>query len=132
MNKYFLYLISVILFAGCAGIWNKSALAGDDDRSNILPRFKEGEPAYADPDYFDGRFRPVVGVHNFEVMRCNRTHPHTVHSKIVNYPDAGIENVGFTYNHAPMLCCWKEKFWILYPASRPHYTCRQQRKNNGK
>ncbi|MHC4624487.1 MAG: PA14 domain-containing protein, partial [Planctomycetota bacterium] len=77
--------------------------SGDDDDSEVLdflPRFTGGAPPYADTDYLDGRFRPVVGVHNFEVIRCNRTYPELVTDDIPSYPDAGINNVGFTYNHA--------------------------------
>jgi hypothetical protein len=99
---------------------------GDDDDDDepefldFLPRFTGGQPPYADTDYHDGRFRPVVGAHNFEVMRCNRTYPQPVTDDIPSYPDAGIENVGFTYNHAPMLCYWKGKFWVLYRSGPVH------------
>jgi len=89
----------------------------DDEESAVLdflPRFTGGNPPYANTDYHDGRFRPAVGAHNFEVIRCNRTYPRLVTDDIPSYPDAGIENVGFTYNHAPMLCYWKGKFWVLY------------------
>jgi hypothetical protein len=65
-----------------------------------LPAFNGGQPPYANTDYLDGQLRPAVGVHNFEVIRCNRTYPELVTDDIPSYPDAGINNVGFTYNHA--------------------------------
>jgi len=87
---------------------------------DFLPRFTGGQPPYADTDYHDGRFRPAVGVHNFEVIRCNRKHPEWVTDDIPHYPDAGFENVGFTYNHQPMICYWKGKFWVIYESGPVH------------
>jgi len=96
----------------------------DDDEEpespDFLPRFTGGQPPYADTDYHDGRFRPAVGAHNFEVMRCNRTYPKLVTDDIPSYPDDGIENVGFTYNHAPMLSYCQNKFWLLYRSGPVH------------
>jgi len=85
-----------------------------------LPAFTGGQPPYANTDYLDGQFRPAVGVHNFEVIRSNRTHPELVTDDIPSYPDARIENVGFTYNHAPMLSYWQNKFWVLYRSGPVH------------
>jgi hypothetical protein len=85
-----------------------------------LPQFTGGLPSYADTDYHDGRFRPVVGVHNFEVMRCNRTHPELATEKVPHYPDAGFENIGFTYNHQPTICYWQNKFWVIYESGPVH------------
>jgi hypothetical protein len=97
--------------------------SGDDDDSEVLdflPRFTGADPPYADTDYLDGRFRPVVGVHNFEVIRCNRTHPELVTEKAPSYADAGFENVGFTYNHQPMICYWQNKLWVIYESGPVH------------
>jgi len=102
---------------------------GADDESEVLdflPRFTGANPPYADTSYHDGRFRPVVGVHNFEVIRCNRTHPQLVTEKVPSYPDAGFENIGFTYNHQPMICYWQNKFWVIYesgPANEHQQPC---------
>ena len=87
---------------------------------NFLPRFTGPRPPYADTDYHDGRFRPVVGAHNFEVIRCNRKHPEWVTDDIPHYPDAGFVNVGFTYNHQPMICYWKGLFWVIYESGPVH------------
>ena len=95
----------------------------DDDESAVLdflPRFTGGDPPYADTNYHDGRFRPVVGVHNFEVMRCNREHPELVTETLPSYPDAGFENIGFTYNHQPMICYCQNKFWVIYESGPAH------------
>jgi len=85
-----------------------------------LPAFTGGQPPYADTDYHDGCLRPAVGVHSFEVIRCNRTYPKLVTDDIPSFPDVGIENTGFTYNHAPMLSYWKDKFWLLYRSGPVH------------
>ncbi|MHC4474065.1 MAG: PA14 domain-containing protein [Planctomycetota bacterium] len=85
-----------------------------------LPAFNGANPPYADTDYLDGQLRPAVGVHSFEVIRCNRTHPELVTDDIPSYPDADITNVGFTYNHAPMLSYWQNKFWLLYRSGPVH------------
>ncbi|GAF68618.1 unnamed protein product, partial [marine sediment metagenome] len=103
---------------------NRPSEQDDDDDEpeflDFLPRFTGGQPPYADTDYHDGRFRPAVGAHNFEVIRCNRTYPVLVTDDIPSYPDAGIENVGFTYNHAPMLSYCQNKFWLLYRSGPVH------------
>ncbi len=56
----------------------------------------------ANTDYHDGQFRPVVGVQSHQVLRANRTHPDRA---------AGF---GWTYNHAPMLVYWNERFYLEY------------------
>ena len=85
-----------------------------------IPVFAGGTPPYADPDYLDGRLRPAVGVHNFKVIRANRTHPERVTRDLPHYPDAGFERTGFTYNHQPMLSYWKGRFWVLYQSGPAH------------
>ena len=85
-----------------------------------MPAFTGGTPPYADTDYHDGRLRPAVGVHNFQVIRANRTHPELVTRDLPHYPDVGIERTGFTYNHAPMLSHWKDRFWLLYRSGPVH------------
>jgi len=53
-------------------------------------------------DYHHGQLVPAVGVHNIQVLRANREHPDSA------------EGSGFTYNHAPMLCYWNNKFYLEY------------------
>lgn len=48
-------------------------------------------------DYHHGQLRPVVGVRNIQVMRADRNINH-----------------GWTYNHAPMLAYWHNRFYLEY------------------
>lgn len=49
-------------------------------------------------DYHHGQLRPAIGVHNIQTMRSNR-------GNAVN---------SWTYNHAPMLAYWNNKFYLEY------------------
>ena len=57
---------------------------------------------FANTDYHDGQLRPAVGVHSFQVLRANRTHPELA------------DGFGWTYNHAPMLAYWNDRFYLEY------------------
>lgn len=48
-------------------------------------------------DYHHGQLRPVMGVHNRQIMRADRAQDH-----------------GWTYNHAPMLAYWHDRFYVEY------------------
>jgi hypothetical protein len=50
----------------------------------------------------DGQLRPAIGVHNFQVLRANRSNP------------SASDGFGWTYNHAPMLTYWNGKFYLEY------------------
>ncbi|MGD0341795.1 MAG: hypothetical protein ABSA76_08835 [Bacteroidales bacterium] len=54
------------------------------------------------PDYHHGQLTPVMGVHNIQVLRANR-----------EFPEAA-DGFGWTYNHAPMLAFWNNKFYLEY------------------
>ncbi len=69
-----------------------------------LPLQYVGEPKVADSDQHDGQLRPVLGVDNFQILRANRTHP----------PED--DQAGNTYNHAPMLAYWNNRFYVEYLA----------------
>ena len=56
----------------------------------------------ANIDYHHGQLRPLVGVSHYQVLRANRAQPEQA------------EDFGWTYNHAPMLACWKGKFHLEY------------------
>jgi len=102
---------------------NRPSERGDDDEVEVLdflPSFTGGRPPYANTDYHDGRFRPAIGSHNFEVIRCNRTYPELVTEEVPNYPDVDFVNTGFTYNHQPMICYWQDKFWVIYESGPAH------------
>jgi hypothetical protein len=49
-------------------------------------------------DYHHGQLSPAVGVHNIQTIRANRSN---------------ISN-SWTYNHAPMLAYWNNKFYLEY------------------
>jgi hypothetical protein len=53
-------------------------------------------------DYHHGMLVPAVGVHSIQVLRANREHPDSA------------EGSGFTYNHAPMLAYWNNRFYLEY------------------
>lgn len=53
-------------------------------------------------DYHHGQLALVMGVHNIQTFRANREHPELA------------ENFGWTYNHAPMLAYWNNKFYVEY------------------
>jgi len=103
--------------------YNNRVNAGDPvDEGFVaeLPAFTGGNPPYANTDYLDGQLRPAVGVHNFQILRCNRSHPELVTKEVPNYTDAGYEHTGFTYNHQPMICYWQNKFWVIYESGPVH------------
>jgi len=54
------------------------------------------------PDYHHGQLTPAVGVHNIQVMRANREFPEQA------------DGFGWTYNHAPMLAWWNDRFYLEY------------------
>jgi hypothetical protein len=58
--------------------------------------------ARANIDYHHGQLRPAVGVHSYQVLRVNRSHPEFA------------EAYGWTYNHAPMLAHWRGRFYLSY------------------
>jgi hypothetical protein len=53
-------------------------------------------------DYHHGQLTPAVGVHNIQVFRADRSHPDKANG------------LNWTYNHAPMLAYWKNKFYLEY------------------
>jgi len=53
-------------------------------------------------EFHDGQLRPPIGVQSYQVLRANRTHPEWA------------EDWGWTYNHAPMLAYWRNKFYLEY------------------
>ena len=62
----------------------------------------------ADPRFHDGALRPVMGACHIQVMRANREHPEL------------SQGTDFTYNHAPMLCRWHGRMYLMYLSSPVH------------
>ncbi|MFE5320498.1 hypothetical protein ACFQ88_17460 [Paenibacillus sp. NPDC056579] len=69
------------------------------DASDLI-RYVGGKSA--NTDYHDGQLRPVVGTHNYQVLRANRSRPELA------------DDLGWTYNHAPMLAHWNGTFYLEY------------------
>ena len=59
-------------------------------------------------DVHHGRLPPAVGVHSYQVLRANRSHPEWA------------DGFGWTYNHAPMLAHWQGRFWLEYLSNPVH------------
>ncbi|UCE04396.1 MAG: hypothetical protein JSW07_12255, partial [bacterium] len=55
-----------------------------------------------DKRFHHGGLPHAVGVHRYQAFRANRSYP----------PEGGM--VGYTYNHAPMLCYWNGTFYLQY------------------
>ena len=60
------------------------------------------DPQSVDLACADGRLRPVIGVHNIQVLRANRENPDQA------------EGYGWTYNHQPYLAYWNNAFYLEY------------------
>lgn len=56
----------------------------------------------------EGGLRLAVGVKSWQAFRANRAHPEQA------------EGYGWTYNHAPMLAYWNDRFWIQYLSGPVH------------
>ena len=52
--------------------------------------------------YHDGQMQPAIGVQNYQILRANRSHPEKA------------DGLGWTYNHAPMLAYWNDRFYCQY------------------
>ena len=96
MKNHYINL-SIILLCLCSLVYAQPG-------SEKEPLRYTGQPKTIDQTYHDGQLRPVVGVHSYQVLRANRTNP----------PD--VDNLGYTYNHAPMMAYWKGKFYLEYLA----------------
>ena len=57
----------------------------------------------ANPYRHDGGLSPIVGVHNIQIMRADRSNP-----------DPSCRILPWTYNHQPMISFWKGRFWVHY------------------
>ena len=61
----------------------------------------------ADPSH-DGGLRYAVGAKNWQAFRANRAHPEM------------SDGYGYTYNHAPMMAYWNNRFYIEYLSAPFH------------
>ncbi|MBB3114043.1 hypothetical protein FHS18_006159 [Paenibacillus phyllosphaerae] len=56
----------------------------------------------ANIDYHHGQLASIIGVHHFQAVRANRAQP------------AGGDAYGWTFNHAPLLTYWRDKYYLQY------------------
>jgi hypothetical protein len=83
---------------------------GNAQQIGKIPALKDttGQPivyigdVQTDKRFYDGAIRHVVGVHHYQVMRANRSHP----------PEGG--DTGWTYNHQPYLAYWNGRFYLQF------------------
>jgi len=95
MGTKFLYAAGLLLLGGC--------ICFSQGQGPIRPRLQyTGEDSIASISYHDGQMRPAIGVHNYQVLRANRDHPEWA------------DDMGWTYNHAPMLAYWNGYFLVHY------------------
>lgn len=83
-------------------------LCGAQPGTDAEPIRYTGEPKIVDQHYHDGQLRPAVGVHSYQVLRANKTHP----------PEDDAS--GNSYNHSPMLVYWQGKFLLSYIGAAWH------------
>lgn len=76
--------------------------AGDEkDPVRFIGDVKISNSDYKD-GYHDGQLPLAVGVHNYQILRANRSHPEW------------SDGLGWTYNHAPMLAYVNGQFYCQY------------------
>lgn len=65
-------------------------------------------PEQPDTRFHDGGLRPVMGACHIQVMRANKERPDL------------SQGTDYTYNHAPMLCRWHGRMYLMYLSSPVH------------
>lgn len=91
--------ISNTLFFACiVMLTNAQQQAGEQ---NIVIKYL-GDDKAANTNYHDGQMRPAVGTQNYQILRANRSYPEQA------------DDLGWTYNHAPMLAYWNGHFICEY------------------
>lgn len=73
-------------------LWAPSILWSQQDTARYIGN------TLVNVDYHHGQLQPVIGVHNIQTFRAQRSHP--------------VNN--WTYNHAPMLTYWNHQFYLEY------------------
>ncbi len=97
----FLFTLIILFFANITSAQKNTNMPPSLAESAKEPIKYIGE-TQTDKRFYDGAVRHVVGVHHYQVMRSNRSHP----------PEGG--NQGWTYNHQPYLAYWEGKFYLQY------------------
>jgi hypothetical protein len=98
--------LTVLFVIAAAGVLAQKPPSVAESRDEPVKYTGDLQP---DIQFFDGLLPHVVGVHHFQVMRANRSHP----------PERGeSERVGWTYNHQPYLAFWNGRFYYQYLSNR--------------
>ncbi|MGE3315742.1 MAG: hypothetical protein AB7O26_11570, partial [Planctomycetaceae bacterium] len=93
--------VIAILFASAALLGSAPSMGQAQTGSIHEPVRYVGGPVVHQPSH-DGQLRPAVGVETFQVMRANRSKPDLA------------DDFGWTYNHAPMIVYWNNRFYLEY------------------
>jgi len=117
VNKINHSICAVLLLASVFLIFGNTAAYGVQEQKESLVGAGKQPPSIAesarepvkyvggvvcDKRYFDGRLRYAIGAHSYEAFRANRA----------SAQEDGM--VGWTYNHQPYLCYWKNGFYLQY------------------
>jgi len=89
----------VLFFIGSPLIAVAQPPSLEESRNEPVVYVGEEQPG---ADTYHGNLPSAVGVHRFQALRASRSQA----------PEGG--NLGWTYNHAPMLAYWKGRFWLQY------------------
>lgn len=90
----------VLILTGFCWFEASSTLVAQTGSAHEPVRYVGGP--LVDANAHDGRLRPAVGVETFQVMRANRSRPKLA------------DDFGWTYNHAPMIVYWNDRFYLEY------------------
>ncbi len=98
--RIYILVISVnLMFSLSSGDAQRMPPSLDESAKEPVRYIGQEQP---DKNYHHGGLRHAVGVHRYQAFRANRTHP----------PEGGM--MGYTYNHAPMLCYWNDTFYLQF------------------
>lgn len=100
LARTLLLLATAFLFGQPSATAQKKPVAG----SAAMPLEYIGPTPVMTSHRHDGHLQPAVGVQNIQILRANRTDP----------PES--DRSGNTYNHAPMLAYWNNRFYVQYLA----------------
>src|SRR4051812_47968738 len=88
------------LCASCTALSLPARLSAQTGSIHEPVRYVGGENVHHESH--DGQLRPAVGIESYQVMRANRSHPEL------------NDQFGWTYNHAPMIVYWNDRYFIEY------------------
>ncbi len=99
--KSFVKYFVLLFYLTSIGIISAQKMPPSLEESAAEPVKYVGE-LQSDKHFYDGKIPHAAGVHNRQIFRANRSFP----------PEGGM--YGWTYNHAPNICYWKDKFYVQF------------------